>query len=137
MANQTKSNQTKTQKIEQPPVVAAPAPSSEKDSTLRLIAFIFAVINTAAIGVTVGILALMMIVGIVASASGSNPAAAVAFIFLTFLFLIPLAWMIPMTVHIYKIYKGMKANTIAFGVCTLIFCNLISGILLLCSDKDN
>ena len=77
-------------------------PMSDKDHTLRLIAFIFALINTIAAGIVI----------------------------------IPLAWMIPMTVHTYRVYKGMKANTIAFGVCSLIFLNLISGILLLCSKKD-
>lgn len=51
--------------------------------------------------------------------------------------IIPLAWMIPMTVISYGIYKGNKRNTVAFGVCTLIFVNLISGILLLVSKKDD
>ena len=50
--------------------------------------------------------------------------------------IIPLAWMIPMTVHSWGIYKGTKKNTVAFGVCTLLFLDLISGILLLCSKKD-
>ena len=50
---------------------------------------------------------------------------------------IPLAWMIPMTVISYGIYKGTKKNTVAFGVCTLLFMNLVSGILLLVSKKDD
>ena len=50
--------------------------------------------------------------------------------------IIALAWMIPMTMHSYGIYKGEKPNTVAFGVCTLIFVSLIGGILLLCSNKD-
>ena len=50
--------------------------------------------------------------------------------------IIPLAWMIPMTVISWGIYKGKKRNTVAFGVCTLIFVDLIGGILLLCSHKD-
>lgn len=50
--------------------------------------------------------------------------------------LIPLAWMVPMTVIAYGIYKGTKHNTVAFGVCTLIFVSPVSGILLLCSKKD-
>lgn len=50
--------------------------------------------------------------------------------------IIPLAWMIPMCVISWGIYKGTKANTTAFGVCTLIFVSLIGGILLLCSTKD-
>lgn len=50
---------------------------------------------------------------------------------------VPLAWLIPMTVHTWGIYKGNKANTVAFGVCTLLFANLIGGILLLVSKKDD
>lgn len=50
--------------------------------------------------------------------------------------IVPLAWMIPMTVHCYGIYKGTKPNTVGFGVCTLIFCSLIGGILLLVSTKE-
>ena len=48
----------------------------------------------------------------------------------------PLAWMIPMTVVSWGIYKGKRKNTVAFGVCTLLFLDPISGILLLCSTKD-
>ena len=52
------------------------------------------------------------------------------------IFLIPLAWTIPMTVRTYKIYKGEKPNTVAFGVCELLFVGLIAGVLLLCTHKD-
>lgn len=51
--------------------------------------------------------------------------------------IIPLAWMVPMTVHSWGIYKGTKSNTTAFGVCTLIFVSLVAGILLLVSKKDD
>lgn len=51
--------------------------------------------------------------------------------------IIPLAWMIPMTVISYGIYKGTKKNTTTFGVCTLLFVNIVSGILLLVSKKDD
>lgn len=50
--------------------------------------------------------------------------------------IVPLAWMIPMTVRSWNIYKGVKPNTVAFGVCTLIFVNLVGGILLLVSKKE-
>lgn len=50
--------------------------------------------------------------------------------------IIPLAWMIPMSVHAWGIYKGTKANTTAYGVCTLIFQTLVGGICLLISRKD-
>lgn len=52
------------------------------------------------------------------------------------IFIIPLAWMIPMCVRSWSIYKGTKPNTTAFGVCTLIFLSLFGGILLLISKKD-
>ncbi|MBT1174965.1 hypothetical protein JS530_05525 [Bifidobacterium sp. LC6] len=52
------------------------------------------------------------------------------------LFLICLAWMIPMTLYGWKISTGEKPNTTTFAVCTLIFVNLVSGILLLISEKD-
>lgn len=51
--------------------------------------------------------------------------------------IIPLAWMIPMTVISYGIYKGTKKNTVAFGVCMLIFVSLVSGVLLLVAKKDD
>lgn len=50
--------------------------------------------------------------------------------------LIPLAWMIPMTVHCWGIYKGEKPNTVCFGVCTLIFLSIVGGICLLIGKKD-
>ncbi|MES2630445.1 MAG: hypothetical protein V4611_00615 [Patescibacteria group bacterium] len=51
--------------------------------------------------------------------------------------IIPLAWMIPMTIISYGIYKGTKKNTVTFGVCTLIFVSLVGGILLLVAKKDD
>ncbi len=51
------------------------------------------------------------------------------------LLLIPLAWMIPMTVHLWGIYKGKKAPSTAFSVCTLLFLNLVAGILMLVADS--
>lgn len=51
--------------------------------------------------------------------------------------LIPLAWMIPMTVISWGIYKRTKRNTTAFAVCTLIFMNVVSGILLLVSKRED
>ncbi len=61
-----------------------------------------------------------------------NIIATVSFGFLIF----PLAWMIPMTVMSWGIYKGTRRNTIAFGVCCLIFMGVVSGILLLVSGDD-
>ena len=55
---------------------------------------------------------------------------------ISFWAIIPLAWMIPVTYISWGIYKGKKRNTVAFGVCTLLFTNIVGGILLLCSNKD-
>ena len=50
---------------------------------------------------------------------------------------IALAWGIPMTVHASKIRKGLKPNTVGFGVCSLLFVGVVAGILLLIAPKDN
>lgn len=50
--------------------------------------------------------------------------------------LIPLCWCIPMTIKVYKAYKGTTTLSTGFNVCVLLFVNLIAGILLLC-DPDN
>ena len=49
-------------------------------------------------------------------------------------YLIPLAWCLPMTiVYFGKVKRGEKVST-GFKVCTLLFVNLIAGIVMLC-DK--
>ena len=57
-------------------------------------------------------------------------------VFVWYWYLVALCWMIPMTVMSYQIYKGDRPNSVAFGVCTLLFLDVISGILLLCAPKD-
>lgn len=49
--------------------------------------------------------------------------------------LLPLAWQIPMTVMMKKYADGKTSKSVALGICTLLFCNLISGILLLVSEE--
>jgi len=49
--------------------------------------------------------------------------------------LIPLAWCIPMTISVYKAYKGKKTLSVGFDVCVLLFVNVIAGVLLLV-DND-
>jgi hypothetical protein len=43
------------------------------------------------------------------------------------------AWFIPMTIRMHKSARDPYRHT-ALGVCTLLFCNLISGILILADD---
>ncbi len=44
------------------------------------------------------------------------------------------AWFIPMTIQMHKGGKGPYKHT-SLGVCTLLFCNIVSGILLLVDDS--
>ena len=71
--------------------------------------------------------------------SGLSIAAKVLMIISTVVYgfyLIPLAWCLPMTIsYSNKIKYGQPVST-GFKVCTLLFVNLIAGILMLC-DNDN
>jgi hypothetical protein len=49
--------------------------------------------------------------------------------------LIAAFWFVPMTILIHKGAKGPYKHT-ALGVCTLLFCNIISGILMLVDDSN-
>ena len=51
--------------------------------------------------------------------------------------LVPLIWRIPMTIHAFKKLEKNEAMGTGFKVCTLLFTNLIAGILLfLIKDED-
>ncbi len=45
------------------------------------------------------------------------------------------AWFVPMTIQMHKGGKGPYKHT-SLGVCTLLFCNIVSGILLLVDDSS-
>ncbi len=48
--------------------------------------------------------------------------------------LIPLCWTIPMTVSYFKHVNSGVPVSVGFKVCSLLFVNLIAGILMLCDD---
>ena len=50
--------------------------------------------------------------------------------------LIPLIWMIPMTVHVFNSCKNNLHMSTGFKVCVLLFQNLIAGIALCCRNED-
>ena len=52
-----------------------------------------------------------------------------------FYFLIPLIWTIPMTMKYCNSIKNNQPISTGFKICTLLFVNLVAGILMLC-DKD-
>ena len=51
------------------------------------------------------------------------------------LYLIPLAWCLPMTIIYTKKVKNGEEIGIGFKVCSLIFVSQIAGILMLCDSK--
>ena len=52
-------------------------------------------------------------------------------------FIIPLCWMIPMTISVCNSLKEHRPISLTMKVCTLIFVNTVGGILLLCmGDQD-
>lgn len=51
-------------------------------------------------------------------------------------FLIPLCWTIPMTVHYFKAVESKQPVGTGFKVCSLLFVNLIAGIIMLCDKND-
>ena len=59
------------------------------------------------------------------------------FVSLFVLLSLSLAWIIPMTVHYFKAIKRNQPVGTAFKVCTLIFVNLVAGILLLSVAGNN
>ena len=52
------------------------------------------------------------------------------------LYIIPLAWMLPMTLNLSKKLKNNEPIGTGFKVCILLFVSSIAGILLLCMRND-
>ena len=50
--------------------------------------------------------------------------------------LVPLAWCIPMTISIWKDLDNRQPVSTAMKVCTLLFVNIVAGILLLCDNES-
>lgn len=50
--------------------------------------------------------------------------------------IIPLIWTIPMTVHYWKSVENRTPVSTGFKICSLLFVNLIAGILMLCDNED-
>lgn len=75
----------------------------------------------------------------VAKSSGLATAAKVFMVLCTIImgiYLIPLAWCIPMTVTYFNKINNNQPISIGFKVCCLLFVSLLGGIFMLC-DKDN
>lgn len=51
--------------------------------------------------------------------------------------LVPLAWMIPMTISFSRKLKSGEKVGVGFKICTLLFVNMIAGILMLCRSEKH
>lgn len=56
--------------------------------------------------------------------------------YMIFSTLVSLAWIIPMTIKVYRV-KSTTELTMGFKICTLLFVNVIAGILLICDSNSN
>lgn len=52
-----------------------------------------------------------------------------------FLYLPTLIWTIPMTVYYWKKVNDNEPVGTAFKICSLLFVNIVAGILMLCDDN--
>ena len=51
-------------------------------------------------------------------------------------YLVPLLWAVPMTLHYCRCVKQNQPVGVVFKVCTLLFVNLIAGIIMLCDNNN-
>ena len=106
---------------------------SGNSDTLLIIAKIFMLISCVALP-SIGLL-YGLIFFVVAAATATLEVMIAAIIVIVFL-CVPLAWMLPLTIIINNKIKNHEPISIALKVCTLIFVNVVSGILLLCHTDD-
>lgn len=118
-----------------------------KSKTLRLIAFIFMLMGC--IGLIIGAVTTFLtmslmnnyvnLVGILFDPYevkiDDSTVTSLGVIF-AIISLVPLIWSIPMTIRCFKAMKDGRPLSTAFKVCTLIFVNLVAGILLLCDNTN-
>jgi len=121
---------------------ATPEPSNQaksvnKDKILTMIAQVFMVMTCAEVGIIALVfIGLANLVGMV-SVYSAEFFFVIFFITLAFVSLVPLAWCIPMTVYLFKSAKENKPVSMTYKICTLIFVNIVAGILLLCRKESD
>lgn len=111
---------------------------SNSISNLKIVAKIFMILTCAAYLVVVALFGLLAFA--LTGLSGGEEEmviSAVAIIFICVFACFPLAWILPMTVHYCRAIKNNRPVGIFFKICTLIFVNLIAGILMLIDQSDN
>ena len=127
--------------------VGAPAkkPQNENDKTLGLIAKIFLIITDVSIATSaLSFLFIILVFGVLGKTiPGFTPNDQIAlaivngtFVAMLIFALVPLAWCIPMTVVVHRRLRDKQPIGTGFKICVLLFCNVVSGILLLCMKDE-
>ena len=108
----------------------------KNNNTLATIAFAFGIIQIVG---AIFVALVYVVLGIWMYSIGIPDASILGTTYITggIISLVTLAWGIPMTLRMNKIRKGEAVGGIAFCICTLLFWNLISGILLLVDQSKN
>lgn len=108
----------------------------KNDNTLATVAFAFGIVQLVG---AIFVALVYVFLGIRMYSIGIQEAIILGITYITvgIVSLVTLAWGIPMTLRMNKIRKGEAVGGIAFCVCTLLFWNMISGILLLVDRSKN
>ncbi len=119
--------------------------ASNNNNTMGTVAKVFMIITCVSYGL-VGLMFLLIGFPFMIGAISAPPADAVGSVifgvgfFVIFIyaiiFLIPLAWCIPMTVSVNRKLKNGEPISTALKVCTMLFVSLIAGIMLLCMSDN-
>lgn len=108
----------------------------KNDNTLATVAFAFGIVQLVG---AIFVALVYVFLGIRMYSIGIQEAIILGITYITggIISLVTLAWGIPMTLRMNKIRKGEAVGGTAFCVCTLLFWNMISGILLLVDRSKN
>ena len=116
----------------QPNTTSEEVASVENKQTLKKAAF---VLNIITIIILVISAIVILLTGITAKELEGGQEIFITNLTMSIIYLLMLLYMIPMTVKLKKAISEKQPLSIAYKVCTLLFLNSISGILLLCDRK--
>ena len=114
--------------------------NNSTNKTLGTIALVFMIISCVGVGISaiVSLFAPSVMAEMLAGYGEEITITAATGIVYAICSLIPLAWILPMTISVSKKLKNNQPIGVGFKVCTLLFVSMISGILLLCrTENDN
>lgn len=101
--------------------------TSNSSDTLITVAKVFMIVTCAilpAMGLFYG---MILLVAVAATETG---------IMMMLFLCVPLAWMLPMTITVSRRQKDHEPISMGIKICTLLFVNVVAGILLLCHNDN-